>query len=156
VSSATRRTTHPPDNRTSRRLPISASHSADGPVLPVDAGFPRIPRPRAPLTESIRRILPRPERPVHIDLDQACADLVEVAVRTCSDGSWQEHACFLLGSAAGRWEVVPFSHPVAGQLIVRLRALSGFDDNRLLDLIGSKQTGIVVLWRHPKLAAATR
>ena len=75
-----------------------------------------------------------------------------MAVRTCSDGSWQEHACFLLGSASGRWQVIPFSHPVVGDLICRLRLLPGFDDNQLLDLIGSKQTEIVVLWRDPALA----
>jgi hypothetical protein len=123
--------------------------------MPVDTALPRIPRPRAPLTDSIRRILPRPAPPTEIDLDQACADLVEVAVRTCADGSWQEHACFLLGSTADRWTMVPFSHPVACQLIVRLRALPGFDDNRLLDVIGSKQAKLVVLWRDPKLAPAT-
>lgn len=77
-------------------------------------------------------------------------------MRTCADGSWQEHACFLLGSAAGRWELVPFSHPVAGELIVRLRALPGFDDNRLLDVIGSRQTGLVVLWRNPDLTLTVR
>jgi hypothetical protein len=135
-----------------RRLPISASLPGDGPAQPAEAGFPRIPRPRAPLSESIRRILPRPERPIEIDLDEACFALAEVAVRTCADGSWQEHACFLLGSASGRWQVIPFSHPVVGDLIGRLRLLPGFDDNQLLDLIGSKQTEIVVLWRDPALA----
>lgn len=70
-------------------------------------------------------------------------------MRTCAEGSWQEHACFLLGSADGRWEVVPFSHPVVSELIGRLRALPGFDDNRLLDVIGSRETGLVVLWRDP-------
>lgn len=103
------------------------------------------------MADSIRRILPRPEQPADIDLDEACTDLAEVAVRTCADGSWQEHACFLLGSSSGRWQVVPFSHPVVCQLIGRLRNLPGFDDSQLLDLIGSKQTEIVVLWRDPTL-----
>jgi len=70
-----------------------------------------------------------------------------VAVRTSADGSWQEHACFLLGSVTGHWEVVPFSHPAVSRLLSKLRALPGFDDDALLDLIGSKQAGIVVLWR---------
>jgi hypothetical protein len=149
---------HPPGNRWTgqhgyrRRLPISASHPGDGPAQPAEAGFPRIPRPRAPLSESIRRILPRPERPIEICLDEACFDLAEVAVRTCADGSWQEHACFLLGSASGRWQVIPFSHPVVCDLIGRLRLLPGYEDNQLLDLIGSRQTEIVVLWRDPALA----
>ncbi|WP_028932508.1 hypothetical protein [Pseudonocardia spinosispora] len=96
--------------------------------------------------------MPRPEPPTAIDIDEACFDLAEVAVRTCSDGSWQEHACFLLGSASGRWQVVPFSHPVVCELLGRLRELPGFDDNALLDVIGSKQAEIVVLWRDPSLA----
>lgn len=73
-------------------------------------------------------------------------------MRTCAHGSWQENACFLLGSASGRWQVIPFSHPVVCELIGRLRALPGFDENQLLDLIGSKETEIVVLWRDPLLA----
>jgi len=73
-------------------------------------------------------------------------------VRTCAHGSWQENACFLLGSASGRWQVIPFSHPVVCELIGRLRELPSFDENQLLDLIGSKQTEIVVLWRDPALA----
>lgn len=73
-------------------------------------------------------------------------------MRTSAHGSWQENACFLLGSASGRWQVIPFSHPVVCELIGRLRALPSFDENQLLDLIGSKETEIVVLWRDPALA----
>ena len=73
-------------------------------------------------------------------------------MRTSAHGSWQENACFLLGSASGRWQVIPFSHPVVCELIGRLRALPSFDENQLLDLIGSKETEIVVLWRDPMLA----
>ena len=73
-------------------------------------------------------------------------------MRTCAHGSWQENACFLLGSASGRWQVIPFSHPVVCELIGRLRELPSFDENQLLDLIGSKETEIVVLWRDPLLA----
>jgi hypothetical protein len=91
-------------------------------------------------------------QPVEINLDGAFADLAEVAVRTCADGSWQEHACFLLGSASGRWQVIPFSHPVVCDLIGRLRLLPGYEDDQLLDLIGSRETEIVVLWRDPALA----
>jgi hypothetical protein len=119
-----------------------------------DAAHVHIPRPRAPLSESIRRILPRAEPPADIDIDEACADLAEVAVRTCADGSWQEHACFLLGTASGHWQVVPFSHPAVCELLGRLRQLPGFDDNTLLGVIGSKQSEIVVLWRDPSLAKA--
>jgi hypothetical protein len=77
-----------------------------------------------------------------------------VVVRTSAHGSWQENACFLLGSASGGWQVVPFSDPAAGHLIGRLRALPGFDDNRLLDVIGSRRSEIVILWRHPQPAGS--
>jgi hypothetical protein len=96
--------------------------------------------------------MPRPEPPADIDVDHACADLAEVSVRTCSDGSWQEHACFLLRSSSGAWQVVPFSHPVVCDLLGRLRTLPGFDDSDLLDVIGSKESEIVVLWRDPALS----
>jgi hypothetical protein len=96
-------------------------------------------------------MLPRPEQPEVIDVEAACANLAEVTVRMSSHGSWQENACFLLASSDGQWQVVPFSHPVVCQLLPRLRALPGFDDNRLLDVIGSKESGIVVLWRDPSL-----
>jgi hypothetical protein len=93
--------------------------------------------------------MPRPEPPTEIDVDEICRDLAEVAVRTCSDGSWQEHACFLLRSAQDRWNIVPFSHPVVSELLTRLRVLPGFDDTMLLELIGSTQSEFVVLWRDP-------
>jgi hypothetical protein len=96
--------------------------------------------------------MPRPAPPAEIDVDAACRNLAEVAVRACADGSWQEHACFLLGSSDGHWRVVPFSHPVVGELLSRLRLLPGFNDDALLDVIGSKQSGIVVLWRDPSLS----
>lgn len=95
--------------------------------------------------------MPRPEEPEAIDLDEVFATLAEVAVRTSEHGSWQEHACFLLGSASSQWQVIPFSHPVVCDLVARLRQLPGFDDDRLLDLIGSRDTGITVLWRDPSL-----
>jgi hypothetical protein len=109
----------------------------------------RIPRPRTPLADSLRRLLPKPEAPEEIDVPTACADLAEVAVRTSAHGSWQENACFLLGSAGGTWRMVPFSHPAVAELVIRLRALPCFDDNDLLDVIGSREERVVVLWRHP-------
>lgn len=121
-------------------------------AMPAEDGCARIPRPRIPLTESLRRMLPRPEEPEAIDLDEAFADLAEVAVRTFADGSWQEHACFLLGSTAGRWEVVPFDHPAVAELITRLRELPEFDEHQLFDVIGSTETEVVVLWRDPSLS----
>jgi hypothetical protein len=101
-------------------------------------------------------MLPRPPVPEAVDLDGAFADLAQVAVRTSAHGSWQENACFLLGSASGSWRIVPFSHPAAGHLTARLRQLPGFDDDRLLDVIGSRESEIVILWRHPLLTSSNR
>jgi hypothetical protein len=74
-----------------------------------------------------------------------------VAVCTTAYGSWQEHAHFVLNDAAGGCTLIPFSHPAVSQLLPRLRALPGFDDDRLLDVIGSSEARIVVIWRHPAL-----
>jgi hypothetical protein len=91
-----------------------------------------------------------------IDLAEACADLAQVAVRTFPDGSWQEHACFVLVSSSGGVRTVPFTHPVVTQLLLRLRALPGFDDKALLEVIGSQRAELVTLWRIPKPAPAPR
>jgi hypothetical protein len=85
-----------------------------------------------------------------IDLDEACSDLAQVAVRTFADGSWQEHACFVLVSSTREVRTVPFTHPVVTQLLLRLRALPGFDDKQLLEVIGSQRAELVTLWRAPK------
>lgn len=101
-------------------------------------------------------MLPRPPVPEAVDIDAAFTDLAQVAVRTSAHGSWQENACFLLGSASGAWRIVPFSHPAAGRLTSRLRGLPGFDDDRLLDVIGSRKSEIVILWRHRTPAGSDR
>ena len=87
-----------------------------------------------------------------IDLDEACADLVQVAVRTFPDGSWQEHACFVLVSSTGEVRTVPFTHSAVTQLLLRLRALPGFAEKTLLEVIGSHRAELVTLWRAPKPA----
>ena len=91
-----------------------------------------------------------------VDLDEACADLAHVAVRTFTEGSWQEHACFALVSSTGELRTIPFTDPVVTQLLLRLRALPGFDDKLLLEVIGSQRAELVTLWRAPKPEPATR
>jgi hypothetical protein len=139
-----------------RRLPIPvAPHSSEGHHAS-EAGQFHIPRPRRPLADSLRRVLPRPEQPDAIDIRMACRGLVEVAVRTTAYGSWQEHAHFVLNDADGECTLVPFSHPAVSDLLPRLRALPGFDDDLLLDVIGSSEARLVVLWRDPELARTIR
>jgi hypothetical protein len=79
-----------------------------------------------------------------------------VAVRTFADGSWQEHACFVLVSSTREVRTVPFTHPVVTQLLLRLRALPGFDDKQLLEVIGSQRAELVTLWRAPKPESASQ
>lgn len=41
-----------------------------------------------------------------------------------------------------------FNDAIAGALISRLRTIPGFDDDRLLDLIGRPTEQFIVLWRR--------
>jgi len=91
-----------------------------------------------------------------IDLDEACRDLAEVAVRTFTGGSWQEHACFVLVPSGGDPRIIQFTDPVVTELLVRLRALPGFDDQLLLTVIGSQRAELVVLWRAASPPPAPR
>jgi hypothetical protein len=97
-----------------------------------------------------RRKRPDPAPGSEIDLDEACVDLVQVAVRTFAVGSWQEHACFVLVSSTGNVRTIPFTHPLVTQLLARLRALPGFDEKLLLDVIGSRSAELVTLWAAPE------
>jgi hypothetical protein len=106
-----------------------------------------VPRPRAPLADTLRRVICRPTPASTVDLDQVLAHLTEVAAVTSRDGSWQEHASFLLSTEDGQRHLVGFSEPSAGALITRLRELPGFDTDLLLDLIGSRTQRLTVLWR---------
>lgn len=108
-----------------------------------------IPPPRAPLFDSLRRLVPKAPKPDPVDLDAIFDELVEVAVWTSSDGDWQEHATFLLHTLDGGWHAVGFGDPVAGELTARLRTLPGCDTSILLDLIGERTRRIVPLWSHP-------
>lgn len=76
------------------------------------------------------------------------ADLVEVAVRTSSDGHFQEHASFLLAAADGDWHVVDFADPEAGAVVEHLLSLPGFDRERLAELVLSRDARIIRLWRR--------
>jgi hypothetical protein len=111
-----------------------------------------VPPPRAPLFDSLRRLVPCPPSDDRTDLDRLFDNLVEVAVWTSRDGGWQEHASFLLATADGRWHAIGFGDPQATELTRRLRSLPGCDTDLLLDLIGERTRRIVTLWRHPTLA----
>ncbi|WP_028933383.1 hypothetical protein [Pseudonocardia spinosispora] len=115
-----------------------------------------VPKPRSPLCDSLRRLLPKADTSPNAHLERVCQDLVEVAAWTSQDGCWQEHASFLLCTSDGRWHEVGFSEPAACGLITRLRELPGFDADLLLDLIGSQSARLSVLWKKPSPAPAAR
>ena len=96
-----------------------------------------IPRPRG----SARPSYPDDE----IDLDKIWPELAEVAVWTSSEGEWQEHASFLLGTHSGHWHMVSFADPASEGLAPRLRSLPGFDADLLLELIRAHTSQIAVL-----------
>ncbi|MBV9313108.1 MAG: hypothetical protein JO100_05055 [Pseudonocardia sp.] len=117
-----------------------------------------VPRPRSPIADSLRRLLPQylPAEPAaDLDLDRVFADLTEIAVRTSSTGSWQEHACFLLGTADGEWHLVRFDDPAAAEVSARARTLPGFNTDLLLDVIGSRIARLLVLWTRSNVALRT-
>ncbi len=110
---------------------------------------PAVPTPRTAMADSLRQLLPVDITPVPGDLAGLLGDLVEVAVWTAEGGSWQEHASFLLGTRDGRWHIIGFTDPTTAELVTGLRALPGFDTDRLLDLIGKHTHRVHTLWRHP-------
>ncbi|HEX4251849.1 MAG TPA: hypothetical protein VH008_28585 [Pseudonocardia sp.] len=80
--------------------------------------------------------------------------MVEVAVWTSQDGAWQEHASLLVSTGDGHWDAVGFSEPAAAVLIPKLCALPGFNADLLLELLGSHEQRVVVLWRRSPECAA--
>ncbi len=74
---------------------------------------------------------------------------MEVAVRTSSDGHFQEYGSFLLADADGGWHVVDFADPESAALVERLLQLPGFDRERLAELVLSRDEQVVTLWRRP-------
>jgi hypothetical protein len=128
----------PNDRRTGRNDPVTAGGLEN-----------LVPPPRAPLFDSLRRLVPKARRSEPIDLDAIFEELVEIAVWTSHDGDWQEYASFLLHTSDGSWHAVGFGDPAAGELTARLQRLPGCDTALLLDLIGERTRRIVTLWSHP-------
>lgn len=112
-------------------------------------GVVPIPRPRMPVADRLRRLLPQPEPSSVVDVDAMLGDLVAVAVGTSREGLWEEHGSFLLQTSDERWHLVPLTDPSATELTARLRELPGFDENKLLELVSSRTPRLVVLWRKP-------
>ena len=57
-------------------------------------------------------------------------DLIEVAIVTTSEGPANEDVFIVLHGANDTGCVVPQGHPVSQQLLARLQALAGFDNEK--------------------------
>lgn len=81
------------------------------------------------------------------------ADLEEVAIVTTDDGPFADDVIWVLSGAGGGC-LVPSSANGAEALLARLQALPGFDNEAVIQAMGSVENARFVCWR--KGLAATR
>lgn len=137
---------------------VNSQQSGVGRTDLVEGTLAGIPRPRThtsqPDSSASPAPAPAPRPPTEPklvpveDLDRVMAELVKVVVRTSADGSCQENGLFLLGMQGDRWAVVPFTDPGANDLVPLLRALPEFNADLLMEIIGARREGLVVLWER--------
>jgi hypothetical protein len=74
--------------------------------------------------------------------------LVEVAVWTSPEGVGAEYATLLLHTRDRRWHYIGMAEPAAGELMLYLSQLPGFDRSLRRELVAqSCLSRIVILWR---------
>jgi hypothetical protein len=76
-------------------------------------------------------------------------DLVEVAIRTTPHGPWREDVFFLLTGRDGDGCAVPHGEAVDRDLLPRLQALPGFDNEKVIEAMACAEDAIFVCWRRP-------
>lgn len=82
------------------------------------------------------------------------SEVREIAVWAGNDGSVQDTGRFLLLDGERVWHSVPFGDTLATELMVRMRAIPGFDSDRLLDALSARDGQIEPLW-PPRAVAST-
>ena len=89
------------------------------------------------------------------DLDRVMSEVREIAVWAGNDGSVRDSGRFLLMDGERIWHAVPFGDTLAGELMVRMRAIPGFDSDLLLDAVSARGGTIEPLW-PPRAVASIR
>jgi hypothetical protein len=127
-------------------------------VPPPSSGEPGV-RPGSPFADAVRGVPPCPLRvrsaPVCGDLDRVLSQVREIAVWAGTDGRVEETGRFLLLDGDRVWHSVAFGDARGTDLIARMRAIPGFDTNRLLDAVSSRSGHIEPLW-PPRVGAGAR
>jgi len=83
------------------------------------------------------------------------SEVREIAVWAGNEGSTQDTGRFLLLDGERVWHSVPFGDILAGELMVRMRAIPGFDSDLLLDAVSARGGQVESLW-PPRAVASTR
>jgi hypothetical protein len=86
-----------------------------------------------------------------VDLDRVLSEVHEIAVWVADGGRRQDDAAFLLRTGTGGWHSLAFSDPRVAELIIRMRALPGFDRDRLVDAVCAQSARVTVVWAAPPL-----
>jgi len=86
----------------------------------------------------------RPGLVEHIDW----ADLVEVAIRSKSDGASDTEHYWLLGNRIGAGVVVPHPGPQSDVLLQRLSAFRGLDVRKVAEGLATFKDELIVVWRE--------
>jgi hypothetical protein len=82
-----------------------------------------------------------------VDVAEVLSQVREVAVWVGTDGPVRDTARFLLQAGNRAWYSLAFNDPLASELTARMRTtLPGFDDDRLLDAVGSRRGHVEVIW----------
>ena len=74
-------------------------------------------------------------------------DLAEVAIVTTSDGPFEEDVYWLLIGKSGGGCAVPQSLDPQGEILKRLQTLPGFDNEAVIQAMGSVENATVVCWK---------
>lgn len=90
-----------------------------------------------------------PSMPGCADLEQVLAGVREIAVWVAAGGCRRDDAVFLLRSADGSWHSLAFNDPRIADLVCSMRALPGFDSDRLVDAVCTQTPRITVIWPTP-------
>lgn len=75
--------------------------------------------------------------------------LREVSIVTTAGGPFEDDVLFVLIGEGGTC-IVPHSDPGCASLLERLQRLPGFDNEALIEAMGSPQAGRFVCWSTPE------